>query len=217
MLSRLCAFTVFAFTLLAAASPAPPAMTVPQILSRMAANYGGLNTYEVPVTIDAHIHKGITIPVSMSGKRYFQVPDREALKMNSVPSIAKAFQNVYSSLGTPVTWPKTYKIDVVTPTVASDRPIYELRAVYKHPSNVDHIMLDVDGSTFDPLQARWYYKNGATIVMNIQEQLVQGKYRLPQRETLEVHFPQYNGDATVSYGTYIVNQPIPDTVFTQNK
>lgn len=223
MLSHLFVFAVFPFTLLAAASSAspssaaPPAMTVQQILSRMVANYGGLKTYEVPVTIDAHIHKVVTLPVSMTGTRYFKLPDREALKMNSVPSIAKEFQNVYSSLGTPVTWPKTYNIDIVTPSVSTDRPIYELRATYKHPSNVDHIALDVDAATFDPIQARWYYKNGATILMNIQEQLVQGKYRLPQRETLEVHFPQYSGDAAVSYGTYIVNQPIPDSVFTQNK
>jgi hypothetical protein len=214
---------VFPFTLLAAAAPdqlaqssAPP-MTVSQILERMAANYRGLRTYEVPVTIDAHVHKIVTVPVSMTGKRYFKLPDREALKMNAVPAVAKAFQNVYASLGTPVTWPKTYNATVVTPSVGSDRPIYELRAVYKRPSNVDHILLDVDAATFTPLQARWFYKNGATIVMNIQDTMVAGKYPLPQRETLDVHFPQYSGDATVNFGSYVVNQPIADSVFAEKQ
>jgi hypothetical protein len=76
-------------------------------------------------------------------------------------------------------------------------------------------MLDVDASTFDPVQARWYYKNGATIVMNIEEQVVQGNYRLPARESLNVHFPEYSGDAVVQFGTYVINQPIADAVFVQ--
>jgi hypothetical protein len=92
-----------------------------------------------------------------------------------------------------------------------------LRAVYRRSSNVDHIVLDVDASTFEAVQARWYYKNGATIVMNIENQLVQGKYRLPARESLDVHFPQYNGDAVVQFGTYVINQPIADSVFTASK
>lgn len=223
MLSRFLALAVLPLTVFAGASaaqsnaPAPPQMTASQILERMVANYRGLNTYEVPVTIDAHIYEVLTLPVSMSGKRYFKEPDREALKMNSVPSIAKAFQNVYSTLGTPVTWCKTYVINVVTPSVSFDRPVYELQAVYRHPSKVDHIQLDVDASNFDPMQARWFYKNGAKIVMNIEEQLVNGKYRLPQRETLDVQFPQYKGDAVVTYGQYVLNQPIADSVFAQEK
>lgn len=209
VLPVLAAFALFA------ASPVPAPMTPQQILAHMLANYRGLQTYQVPVTINAHIHKFITLPVTMTGKRYFKVPDHEALKMNSVPSLAKAFQNVYASLGTPATWPKTYAVTTVAPTVSTDRPVYELRAVYRHPSNVDHIMLDVDASTFDPVQARWYYKNGATIVMNIEEQVVQGNYRLPARESLNVHFPEYSGDAVVQFGTYVINQPIADAVFVQ--
>lgn len=214
MVSRGIALAASVF--LAAAASMPPAMTVPQILARMSANTAGIKTYEVPVQIDARIHKGITLPVSMTGTRYFEAPDKESLKMNSVPTIAKAFQDVYASLGTPQTWPRTYDITVCTPAVSGDRPIYELRAVYKRESKVDHILLDVDATTFDPIQARWYYTSGATIVLNVEEQSVEGKYRLPAHETIDVAFPQYKGDADIRYGAYVINHPIPDSVFTKS-
>ncbi len=204
-------FTCFVCS--AQSPPSAPAMSVQQILARMDANTSGLQAYQVPVRIDARIRKVITLPVSMSGTRYFKRPDKEALKMSTVPAIAKPFENAYASLGTPNTWPKTYSITQTRPSVAFARPVYELRGTYKRSSNVDRIILDVDASTFDPVQARWYYKNGATIVMNIEEQLVDGKYRLPTHETLDVSFPAYRGNADVHYGDYVINQPIPDSVF----
>jgi hypothetical protein len=215
MSARAMAFAA-AILLLAAAPPTPAPLTVQQILTRMAANTTGLKTYQVPVEIDARIHKIITLPVSMSGKRYFKAPDQEAMKMNTVPSIAKGFQNVYASLGTPATWPQRYDLTLVTQEVSSGRAVYEVRAVYKRSTRIDHIMLDVDATTFDPIQARWYYTNGATIVMNIEEQLVGGKYRLPTREQLDVTFPQYRGSAVVKYGDYVIDQAIPDKVFSGN-
>jgi outer membrane lipoprotein-sorting protein len=159
------------------------------------------------------LNKVISIGVSMSGERYFKAPDNGALKLHSVPSIAKAFSNLYSSLGTPATWPQTYNVQSLSEIAVNGRPAYELRATYKHPSRVDHVVLDVDGKTFDPVQARWYYTNGATIVMNITEAVVDSAYRLPRTEIVNVHFPEYNGDATVEYGTYQINVEVPDSTF----
>jgi hypothetical protein len=196
-----------------AAAPVPAPMSAQQILSRMSANTAGLQTYEVPIQIDARIQKLMSQPVSMNGTRYFKAPDKGALRMNSVPSIAKGFQNVYASLGSAATWPHTYDITLATPLTTGDRPMYGLRAVYKRASKVDHILLDVDANTFDPVTVRWFYTNGATIVMKVEEQLVDGKYRLPSHESLDVSFPQYRGHADVRYGSYVVNKPIPDSVF----
>jgi hypothetical protein len=51
--------------------------------------------------------------------------------------------------------------------------------------------------------------------MNITEDSVDGKYRLPKHETVDLKFPQYTGHATVDYGTYTINQPVPDSTFSQ--
>lgn len=187
-------------------------MTPLQILARMAANTQGLRSYSVPVHIDARVRHIVSISVPLRGTRYFEEPDREALKLDTVPAIAKPFQNVYASLGTPATWAKTYNITEVTPSPDAGPDVYELRGVYAHPSNVDYILLDVDATTFTPVLARWYYKNGATVVMRVQEARY-GNYLLPKHETVDVHFPQYTGSATVDYGAYTLNTHIDKAVF----
>ena len=213
MKQRLACAGILAMVCMFASAQTPAPMSVQQILAHMSANTAGLTTYQVPLTIKVHVHKGLTVPLSLSGTRYFKMPDKEALHMRTVPAIAKPFQDAYADLGTPATWLQTYDITEVTPSIQDAQPVYELRGTYKKPSShVDHILLDVDAATFDPVQARWFYTNGATIVMNIQEQPVD-KYRLPSRETLDVAFPSYKGNAVVTYGTYIVNQDVPDSTF----
>lgn len=186
--------------------------SVADILSHIASRTAGLEAYEVPVTIHATVKKVISLPITLRGTRYFAAPDKEALKLKSVPAIAKAFSNLYASLGTPATWPQTYDLEVVSPDHAISQPVYELRGTYKHTSTVDHILLDVDLVTYDPVEVRWFYKNGATIVMNLQEESV-GGYRLPAVETLDVHFPSFSGHATIDYGDYAINMPLPESVF----
>jgi hypothetical protein len=222
MCRRLSAGTVFLLTLLLLTQPSSPAqttappqsMTVADILGRMASNTSGLTSFVVPIHIDAHVKKGaLSLPVTMDGKRYFKAPDKGALKLTGLPELAKTFSNIYASLGTPVTWPKTYDIALNGVTTSGNQNVYELRGTYKRPSNVDHILLDVNGATFDPIQARWFYRNGATIVMNIQEGVVGGTYRLPLHETVDVNFPQYHGNADITYGTYSTNVPLADSIF----
>ena len=197
-----------------AQTPSLAPMTVPQILARMAANTAGLRSYAVPVHIDAHVRNGLlSVPVSMDGERYFEAPAREAMRMRNVPAIGKQFSNVYAGLGTPQTWQTTYDIVLDGSGELNGHSVFRLRATYKHPSTVDRVELYVDVSTFDAVEVRWFYHNGATIVMDIDESLVEDTYRLPQRETLRVQFPAYSGNATVSYGTYSINVPIPDSVF----
>lgn len=191
---------------------APRPMSAQQILERMQANTRGLHSYSVPVRIDAHVRHIVSISVPLKGTRYFEEPDEEALKLDTVPAIAKPFQNIYASLGTPATWAQTYTITEVTPSPDAGPGVYELRGVYKRPSNVDYILLDVDATTFSPVLARWYYKNGSTVVMHVQE-AVYGEYRLPKHETVDVKFPQYTGSATIDYGTYSLNAHIDKAVF----
>jgi len=206
------ATAAFSVAAVVTSSPLP---SVSDVLAAMVKQTAGLEAYDVPVTIHAHVKKVISIPFTLSGERYFASPDKEALKLKSVPAIAKAFSNLYASLGTPVTWPQTYNLQVVNPDHATAQPIYELLGTYKHPSSVDHILLDVDAGTYDPLEVRWFYRSGATIVMNVQEESV-GPFRLPAVENVDVNFPGYSGHATVTYGTYDINGTLPASLFTDS-
>ena len=188
-------------------------LTVSQILAAMAANTTGLKSYQVPVNISGNVKKAPrSMLFAMHGTRYFQTPDRDALVMSTIPASAKAFRNIYASLGTPSTWLGTYDIVLASAPAENARGVYELRGTYKRQSSVDHILLEVNATTFDPVVVRWFYRNGATIVMAIQEGAV-GRYRLPITETLEITFPSYRGNAVVSYGGYATNVGIPATIF----
>jgi hypothetical protein len=204
-------FAVIA-AVVAVLAAAPQPLSGPQIFAHMSANRAGLNTFQVPVNVNGKLHEVVSIPITLSGTRYFQAPDREALKFDSVPGAAKAFQDLYSSLGTPMVWDRIYNVTSVVPQAVNGHDVYELRCVYKRESRVDHILMDVDTTTYAPVQVRWFYKNGATIVMSIDEKTF-GKYMLPSHQALQIHFPQYSAQADVYYGDYVINQPIPPDTF----
>ncbi len=215
MASKFIVILVVVFVALTTMSRPDTELTVKQILAHMSANTAGLSSYQVPMHIVAHVRKGpISVPVTMDGDRYFKAPDRIALKVRSgIPEVAKAFSNTYASLGSPATWPYTYNITSQAVADVEGHQAYALTAVYKRPSNVDHIVLDVDATTFDPIRAEWFYHNGATVVMHMQMDVVGGKYRLPQHEEVEATFPAYRGSADVTFGQYALNVPIDDSVF----
>jgi hypothetical protein len=202
------------------------ALTVAQILDRMAENTKALTSYVVPFRIDAHVKRGMfSVRVPLDGTRYYKVPDKSLLKMPKVPSEAKALVAVYSWVGTPVTWPSTYDISLESPKTIGTTAVYELRATYKpgattHAlldsaahSTVDHILLDVNSQTFDPVRATWHYRNGSTIVMNITAGSVDGKYRLPQHEDVDMSLPGQHATAQITYAAYQTNVAIPDSTF----
>jgi len=191
-------------------------MTAQDVLGHMVANREGLNSFTVPIQFSISVHEVLSVSISPTGFRYFQRPDQEALIMHKVPGPAKAFQKIFAGLGTAETWPSQYQISVVPLNPPDSDTMYELRGLPNKGGNVDHILLDVSQTTYEPLKARWFYKNGATIVMSIVNSMVEGKYLLPKTETLDIHFPSYKAHAVANYGDYSINTPIPDSVWRQS-
>ena len=196
-------------------TPSAAPATVDGILGHMDANRAGLNSFTVPIGFAIKVHKVIGVGLHLTGIRYFQAPDKEALVMHSVPAVAKSFEKIFAGLGTPETWPSQYDISLAPLDPPGNATIYGLRGVPKQGGSVDHILLDVSQTTYEPLKARWFYKNGATIVMVIQNALAGNKYLLPKTETLDIDFPSYKAHAVASYGDYSIDTPIPDTVWQQ--
>lgn len=193
-----------------------PAPTVDDLLGRMVAVQKGLSSYSVPVHFDVQIQQPIGVTLPLDGVRYFERPDKEALVMQSVPVVAQAFQRTYAGLGTAQTWPQRYDMSVVPLDQATSATIYELKGIPKNGGNVDHILIDVARDSAVPTRARWFYRNGATIDMAIENALVSNLYLLPKTETLDIVFPSYVGHAVAHYGDYSINQPIPASVWPQS-
>lgn len=196
--------------MLCAATPSPG---IQDILKKMAAQQSGLTSYQVPVDFDIHFHKIIWLHQHLTGVRYFKRPDKAALVMNAVPAEAKAFQHIYEGLGTPETWPDKYVITMLPQTTYNGAPVFELQGVPRKVGNVDHVILDVAADNYTPVRARWFYRNGGKAEMLVTEARIDDKYMLPSIEKIQINFPSYEAYGTVTYGRYIINQPIPDSVF----
>jgi hypothetical protein len=198
-------------------SSATGAPTASEILERMTAAAAGLNALSVPIHFDVQIHKPLSIELPLDGTGYYQRPDKSALVMQSVPAIAQAFKKTYGGMGTPQTWPQQYNLTLIPPDQTSDSNVYELKGTPKNAgSNLDHVLFDVDRATAAVVRARWYYHNGATIDMAIDNTLVSQRYHLPKTQTLDIVFPSYAGHAVAQFGDYSINQPIPASVWSAN-
>jgi hypothetical protein len=198
------------------ATPVSPTPSADDILARMVAARKGLDSFSVPVSFDVKVRKPLGVALRLDGVRYFQRPDKGAVILQSVPLVAEAFQRAYSGLGTPETWPERYVVTVVAPDQTSNSNAYELKGIPKSGGNVDHILIDVARDSASPIRARWFYRNGATIDMAIENAFVGNLYLLPKTETLDIVFPSYSAHAVAHYGDYSINQPIPATVWEQN-
>ena len=201
-----------------AASPAPKlqaseAVSAQSILAHMVQNRRGLNSFTVPIHFDVTVHKVVSVAIQLDGTRYFERPDREALIMQTVPAIAQPFQKIFSGLGTAETWPQTYDISMMPLRSPESSSTYELKGVPKAGGNVAYILLDVSQTTYEPLEARWFYKNGAMIVLGVQNALASGRYLLPKTETIDIDFPAYKAHAVAHYGEYAINTPIPESIW----
>ncbi|MBV8148758.1 MAG: hypothetical protein JO092_06685 [Candidatus Eremiobacteraeota bacterium] len=103
----------------------------------------------------------------------------------------------------------------VSQGTADGATAYLLQAVPKNDPSVDHVVFGVTAAGYQPVSAQWFYKDGSTIRLTLQNQQVQS-FTLPQSETISVAMPKYNLDATATYGTYAINAEVPDSVFQSN-
>jgi hypothetical protein len=60
------------------------------------------------------------------------------------------------------------------------------------------------------------YSNGATLDITFARHHGISQYHLPRSATVVAKFPGYSGNATITYGDYQLNQPIPASVFAQH-
>jgi hypothetical protein len=191
-------------------SSAPPSVSA--IVARMEAARSGLSSYRVPVTMSGSVRNGIiSVHFTMKGTEYFKAPDRDALRMTQVPKMASGFKNTIVSIPPPAAWPEIYTMSASgTQTYGSDR-VFVLTGTPRKGGNVSSVMMLVNASTYALEAISYAYKNGS----NLRFQLQHGDnpYRLPTGAAVSAHFPSYRGTATVTYGDYATNVPIPESVF----
>jgi hypothetical protein len=180
----------------------------------MAANWNGLNTYSVPVTLKGSVKASIvSLPFNMSGTQYYQAPDKQGLRLNNVPRLARGFQNNVASFGTPTTWSNQYNITLAGVSTLGGHPVYVLNGTPKNGGRVSNVVVMVDKTTYAVDDVNFSYTNKSSLHLTVAHQNDTTRYHFPSSMAIEARFPDYRGNATVTYGTYQVNQPLPANAF----
>lgn len=197
------------------ASNASPDATT--ILQHSQSAWHGLSSYQVPVTISGSVHVAIiSLPVHMSGTQYYQAPDQQALHINNPPRLASGLGDTLSTMGTPQTWLNDYTIAAPTTQPHGHHNSYVLVGSPKRQSRVKTMTMYVSASTYAIEGVAFSYTNGATLQVTFEHHHGVSEYHLARSAKVVAHFPSYSGQATILYGTYAINQPIPAAVFQQH-
>ncbi len=208
---------VLAVAGLMGAVPATPSAAVPDaatILQRSESRWQGLNAYQVPVAINGSLRVAIiSVPFKMTGTQYYQAPDKQALHLDNPPSIARGLGDTLSTLGTPQTWLRDYTIAMPASQPHGHHTSYVLVGTPKRASRVKTMTMSISATTYAIEAITFSYTNGATLVVTFHRRPGVTQFHLPRTATLTARFPGYSGNATITYGDYQLNQPIPTSVF----
>jgi hypothetical protein len=209
---------LLAILAVALATPSPAPLDATTILAHSASAWSGLNSYQVPVTVDAHVRVAIvSLPVRMTGTQYYQAPDAQALHLDNPPSFARGLGNTLSTMGTPQTWLRDYDIAMPTSQAHGHHTSYVLTGTPRRSSRVKTMKMWVSAKTYAIESILFSYTSGATLQVTFAHRRGISQYHLPRQATVAAHFPQYSGNATITYGSYTLNQPIPASVFPQHE
>jgi outer membrane lipoprotein-sorting protein len=201
----------------ATAAPAAAPPDAATILQRSQSRWQGLTSYQVPVTISGHVRVAIiSVPFRMTGTQYYQTPNEQALHLDNPPSLARGFGNTLSTMGTPQTWLRDYAISAPASQAHGHHTAYILIGTPKASSRVKSMTMSVSAKTYAIESVTFAYTNGATLVVTFKHHPGETQYHLPRLATVDARFPSYSGSATITYGSYQLNEVIPASVFQQH-
>ena len=190
-----------------------PARTAAEVLARVAGTQTPLESFAVPVTIGGSARVSfLSVPFTVHGMQYFEAPNKQAMHLTDAPSLAQGFQNAVSTMGTPQTWEYVYDITLQGTQQRHKHFAYVLVGIPKRAANVKSFTMLV-GEKSDAVESvDFAYTNGASLAVDFAHHHAH-PYHLPTSAIVTAHFPQYSGTATIQYGSYQLNVPIPDSVF----
>jgi hypothetical protein len=190
--------------LAAAPDPGDPSA----VYARMLRVNAGLKSYQADLHVDVTTHGFPYISPSLTGKAYFETPDKSAVVFDTVPALANEFKKVYPQLEPPAEWPLVYD---VTP-VSDDGTVSQFRLVRKKNGRIDHVDVTVDDKTATVTGMAYIYKDGGFISFQQTYALVDGNYVITT-QTGKVDIPHYSADVASSFSNYKLNVRIDQQVF----
>ncbi|HTW83327.1 MAG TPA: hypothetical protein VMD91_04545 [Candidatus Sulfotelmatobacter sp.] len=197
----------------ASTSPAPDgtAIDADRVVALVTAGSGQLDSYIVPLHIDARVRKLFTFHVKLDGTVYFKRPERVKLEMGLVPA---QYRHLFAALGSPLTWSQRFDFSTESVTMDGARKMYHLRGTPRTTDpQIASVALDVPEEHLGAMHVRWTCVDGTAIDEHVYPGN-DGTYDLPKRAEIEMTAQGFHVDADLLYGDYALNEGFPDSVFT---
>ena len=188
------------------AAPDPGAAST--VYARMLQVNAGLKSYQADLHVDVTTHGFPYISPTLTGKAYFETPDKSAVVFDTVPALANTFKKVYPQLEPPAEWANLYDVT----QVSDDGTVAQFRLVRKKNGRIDHVEVTVDDKTATVTGMNYIYKDGGSISFQQTYALVDGDYVITT-QTGKVDIPHYSADVASSFSNYKLNVRIDQQVF----
>jgi soluble cytochrome b562 len=189
------------------------------IVGQQAARLKGLTSYQVPLDISTKVRLAFAlVPVKLGGTQFFKSPAQVAVQVKAgrkeVAGLIEAIDSL-AALQVPLKTSQ-FEIDpaklktVTNPDCSKD---YELEGTL---SGVSDVVFKVNTVTYVIDEASLTYADGGTLDAKYAFKTVKdtkNSYYMLSTMTVAAKLQSYKGNASVSYGDYVLNGSIPATVF----
>ena len=197
---------------LAVAAPLHAQDETAALLAKLAGADPELQTYRADVAFDVGLRSFPYLRRTLHGNAYFKRPARMEVVFTDLPSIARAWSNLYVGLGTPSEWEKKFTITTAPDTSAGAHQAFLVLTPRVLDRRLRHVDVYLDRVVPLPERIVWHYRDG-TIEMHQRFGRIEGHDVVVSQEA-DIHLPAMHAFINARLTNYALNVEVDDKIFT---
>jgi hypothetical protein len=175
-----------------------------------------MSSYQASIDVVVRLRSFPYLSKSLTGTTYFKRPDNYEVVFDSVPSVAKGFDKLYSDIDDPTSWNRRFVLSLAGEKSVDGHRDVVIRLVQRVRGMIDHEDVAIDPATWRIDSMEWFYYNGGTIAMSQSFESV-GGFSVVAAQHATIRIPYVHAAADAVYSDYKTNVAIDDSVFTKVK
>ncbi len=187
-----------------------------EIVANIISQNADMHSYQAQVRVDLRLRSFPYVSQHLDGTTYFKRPNNFEVVFDRVPSYAKGFDKIYSDIDDPISWMRRFDLSLAGRRMVAGHHDIVVRLVQKVRGMIDHEDVAVDPASWQIDEMDWHYYNGGVIAMSQEYQSV-GGFTVLAKQHATIRIPFVHAAAEATYGDYLTNVAIDDSVFTREK
>lgn len=191
----------------------PPALEPAAVMTNVIARNHDLHSFEAAVSTEFHQRGFPFMHVALSGKAYFEAPDRYVVAFTRVPGYMHDFPAAYAMMLNVAQWPQRFTIAIEGVRVAGGHEDIALRLTPRDAqSGLVRGEALVDPGTWTIEQTSWDFEHDTHVAVT-QEFTSLGTFLVLATQRFAVQVPFTKAAGTSTFQNYRLNVAIGDEVF----